>query len=266
MDSRNSTPAGESSAHQRFKPTNAFSIISRTKDAYSFKKRYLTGPEWDSVHIIPDEPYNNKHKFSHYVAFCKSKDILDSAFLRLRLQAVTVHKTVHNQTLKDVNPVLRRLHGAEISSAIVTHSSTSSPSLQSREGESRASPPTAQQHTLAGTAYPPGSQSSSTPTSLSHAETSQQAGNDIHRTWKQDTSVSPDLALAVATSTTSNDVDLPRTWSIKSRLPEIKEGDFVSASRAETLYLERKAKLEDLFNKPRAELEARRGEMRARRK
>ncbi|KAG8932032.1 hypothetical protein FRC01_000403 [Tulasnella sp. 417] len=286
MESRNSTTSGETSAHQRFTPTNVFSIISRVKDAYAFKKRYLAGPEWDTVHIIPDEPYNKTHRFSHYVAFCKSKSILDSAFLRLRLQEVTVHKIVNKQTLKDVNPTLRRLHGSEIRSAIAS-STTSSSSWSRVQGESIAPSPTAQLDTLgkrqtsaekphlgdrrppsktAGTTCSPTSPDPSTHISPSDTETRRKPGEDITATWRQDVPVSPDLALALAASSTANDVALPRTWSIKSRLPNVQDDDFVSASRAEALYLERKAKLEDLLNKPRAELDARMEEMREARK
>ncbi|KAG8926806.1 hypothetical protein FRC00_002548 [Tulasnella sp. 408] len=118
----------------------------------------------------------------------------------------------------------------------------------------------------ADTTSPPISQSASTRTNPPPAETSQGQGNYHAKTWKQDLPVSPDLAFAIAASTTSNDVVLPHAWSVKSRLPNVKDDDFVSVSRAEALLVERKAALEDLLKKPRAELEARREEMREARK
>ena len=66
-----------------------------------------------TLHLVPDDVYNKAHNLKYYVAFCKSKDILDSAFLRLRLQNVTVHKSVNRQTIKGLNPTLQKLHGAE---------------------------------------------------------------------------------------------------------------------------------------------------------
>ncbi|KAG9041428.1 hypothetical protein FS837_012275 [Tulasnella sp. UAMH 9824] len=216
MESHTSATAGESSVRPHFTVNNVFSIISRTTDASRFKQKYLAGPEWDIVHIIPDEPYNKTHRFSHYVAFCKSKDILNSAFLRLRLQEVTVHKLVNKQALKAVNPILRKLHGAEISDGI-------------------------------GTTFPSISESASTPTNPSPPETSPEQRNYHTQTWKQDLPLSPGLAFAIAASAASNDVVLPRTWSVKSRLPDVKDDDFVSASRAEALLLERKATLENLL-------------------
>ncbi|KAG8957566.1 hypothetical protein FRC00_003797 [Tulasnella sp. 408] len=118
----------------------------------------------------------------------------------------------------------------------------------------------------ADTTVPTTSQSASTPTNPSLAETSQEQGSYHTQTWKQDVPVSHDLAFALAASTNSNDVVLAHAWSVKLRLPDVKDDGFVSALRAEALLLERRATLENLLNKPRAELEARREEMREARK